>query len=180
MPKVTQVAWADRILGDIGCLRGRGLVSDAIILGERLAHEVLDFNATWSHIFVVAKGKILEAIEPKISLSPWNVYDGQPTALFRIEVDPALKRDALLQIIHEYVGRGYDLTGVALGMGALEILRQFDLPWQINLFAGKHRQWCSELGTRYIRKLIPDPANPETTDPQQVYNYLRALTASPQ
>lgn len=173
--KVTRVPWPDRAPGDVGCLHGEGVISDPIAIGERLAGEIKPGDVSYTHCFVMANGATLEAIFPKISLSPWTVYDGKLTALFRIDADPAIKQAALLEIIHEYVGRGYDVTGTVLGMAGIEILRQFHLPAENNLFADKHREWCSELATRYIAKLLPDTENPTTTTPQQVFNYLDGM-----
>ena len=171
---VTRVTWSTRQAGDVGLLLGTGLISDAIIKGEQLAGEGTD-GTWWSHAFIVSNGSILEAIYPKISLSPWNVYDDQVTAVFRINAAAQLKQTALLDLIHEYVGKGYDLTGCALGMASLEIMRALHIEAENNPFANQHKEWCSELATRYIEKLLPDPAKPSTTDPQAVYNYLNSL-----
>ena len=189
MLTVTRVDWNDRQLGDVGCLHGTGLISNLIIASETAAHEVLD-GTTWSHCFIagcaladdqqsldLSDPRILEAVFPKISLSPYDEYDGQTTALFRIGVDPALIQQVLLQVILEYVGRGYDVGGVAFGMAAMELARALCLPADNNVFANQHQAWCSELATDFIQKLIADPDKPSTEDPQQVYNYLNALTA---
>ena len=173
MPLVTRIDWADRKAGDIGVLRGHGVVSDAIMLGERLAGEVTD-GQEWSHAFVVATNAIFEAVWPKIGLSPWSIYNGRPTALFRIDTSDAAKHVALVQVIEEYVGKGYDLVG-ALGMAALEIDEALNLPAYINDLANAHKAWCSELTTRFVAKLLPDNENPATTSPQRFYNYMRGL-----
>lgn len=176
MALVTQVDWADRQSGDCGCLHGHGVVSDPIAEGERIAGEIGLDGKVYTHCFVVANDRVLEAIFPKISLSPWNVYDGQETAVFRINVDQALKQSSLLEIVTEYVGKGYDVTGAALGMAGLEILRALHLPAENNIFAGQHSAWCSELALRYIAKLTPVKDDPSTFDPQQFYNFMRSLT----
>lgn len=178
MSLVTQVTWAERTSGDVGCLHGTGVISDPIMEGERLAGESLD-GTLWSHCFVVSNDRILEAVFPKISLSPWNVYDGQETVLFRINVDSVLKQSSLLEVIQEYVGKGYDVTGCVVGMAGLEIMRALHLRESNNLFADKHKAWCSELATIYIQKLVKDPDKPDSVDPQQVYNYLRRLCNAP-
>jgi hypothetical protein len=171
LPSITQIDWKDRQAGDVGCARHKGPVSDLIVDGERLAGECAGgFEA--SHCIIVGNNKILESIYPKVSLSPWNTYDGVPTAIFRISGGALSTQTALLGTISEFVGRGYDLTGTILGMAALELARALRLPAENNLFADKQKVFCSELATDYIRRLIIDHSDPNATDPQQVYNFL--------
>lgn len=178
MELVEVVEWKDRQAGDIGALRGSGAVSDAIIEGEILAGEAAHGDGRFhaSHIFVVSTGHIFEAIFPRISLSPWNVYEGMPTRLYRIAAADSVKLAALLELQSKWVGRHYDLVGV-IGMGCLELERHFaghDI--ERNALASAHRRWCSELGTDYARMLLPaDSAIDKATDPQQVVNYFDAL-----
>lgn len=168
------IPWEQRLPGDIGLVCGTGPISKLIIVAEWAAGEVKD-GYDWSHAFIVGNGSIFEAIFPKISLSPWDVYDHAVTRLFRIDAPEAAKQGALLELIHEYVGRGYDVTGCVLGMFGLDLLRALDSDLDNNLFADRHKEWCSELVTRYIEKIAPDPANPSSTDPQQVYNFLKGV-----
>ena len=74
-------------------------------------------------------------------------------------------------LIYEYIGRGYDLTGVTLGMGGLELIRRFLRQADNNLFADKHETQCGELDARFIRKLIGWDVDTTAKDPQQVYNF---------
>lgn len=184
MALVTQVSWADRQSGDVGCLHGKGLISETIMAGEKLAHEVVD-GRVWSHCFICVgtidttgktiNGKILEAIYPHISLSPWNVYDNDETVIFHFNVDQDLKQAALLKIILNYVDDGYDLKGVAFGMSGIEILRALHLPADNNDYANDHKQWCSELNTRYNLEVLPDKEVPSLIDPQLYYNHMMSL-----
>ena len=178
---VTQIDFSDRDAGDIICLHGAGLISDSIMLGEKIAREVQD-KLEFSHIAIAAlkpsdkrPGYTLEAIWPRIAMSPWDVYAGQVTACFRINVDLAVKLSALLQIEHEYVGKRYNLESV-VALGGIEILRHFNIEPKKNPIDPRQKQFCSEMGTRFIEMLVPsDHSVPAVTDPQQVYNFLRDL-----
>lgn len=170
------VPWEERQAGDIGGLHGKSTLSDAIIEGERLAGEMPSGAFQASHIFIVSDGHIFEAIWPKISLTPWNVYDGQETRLYRLAVPDSWKTKALLSLQSQWVGQHYDVLGV-VGMGFLEIERQImGGALSHNLLASQHKVWCSELGTDYLKLVLSsDTALPKATDPQQVVNYLESL-----
>lgn len=177
--QVTVVSWADRQTGDIGGLHGTGLLSDAIIEGERLAGEIAAGAFETSHIFIVGNGHIFEAIWPRISLTSWDVYDGQETRLYRLNVASSEKTQALQNLQSHWVGQHYDIVGV-IGMGFLELERQC-LGRSVddhNLLASSHKRWCSELGTDYLSLLnvsLPDGALDKAVDPQQLVNLLESL-----
>lgn len=169
---VTEVSWKDRQAGDVGVLHGAGIISNSIILGEKLAHEVTDFAP--SHAFIVGSGYILEAIWPRISMSKWDIYEGQPTRLFRFDLPMEKKLTALLEIQHEWVGKGYNLSAV-IDLGAVEILRHLGVQPKLNILDDRHKQFCSELATRYCELVgVCFKARPTASlnDPALFYNEL--------
>lgn len=178
---VTRVDYSERDTGDVGLLDGRGIglvgnvISGSIELGEKIAHEVHD-GEVWSHAWIAGPRPMytLEAIWPRVSLSRWGIYDGRHTAVFRINVPMEKKLAALLQIQNEWLGKGYNLTGV-VDLGANEILRHFGIFNGVNRWDNERKSFCSQLDTRYLHILIGDEAVNSLTDPQGLYNYLSEL-----
>lgn len=171
---VTEVSWEDRRPGDVGVLHGAGIISNSIILGEKLAHEVTDFAP--SHAFIVGTGYILEAIWPRISMSRFDIYNGQPTRLFRFDFPVEKKLAALLAIQHEWVGKGYNLSAV-VDLGAVELLRHLGVQPKLNVLDNRHKAFCSELATRYVNLLGVTFSRPAESlnDPALFYDELYKL-----
>jgi hypothetical protein len=175
MSLASVIPYADAVDGDVGLLHGTGIISDAIETGERMAGEMLDGTA-WSHAFIFGHGGIFEAVWPKIAISPRQVYAMSVTCCFRINVPDEAKAKALKDLMAEYLGKGYDLEGCAVGMAGLELAHAMDLPVDVNLCADKHKEFCSELGARYIDRITPENIKPSVTSPQGLYNFLVNLT----
>ena len=172
---VEEIAYEDRAPGDIGLLAGTGFVSDAIRLAERAGGELTDPTFEPSHALVYTVDYVLEAIFPKVSLSPWNIYDGQSVRIFRIMVAEPLKLAALARTEHQWLGKSYDLGGVVFGMGLAELEQAFGQTPRKDDIANAHRVWCSELDCDFIAKLLPGVPTPDLTSPARLFGYLQAL-----
>jgi hypothetical protein len=172
---VEEIAYDDRAAGDIGLLAGTGFVSDAIREAERVGGELTDPSFEPSHAFICSLDYTFEAIFPRVSLSPWSIYDGQSTRIFRLLASDPLKMAALMRTEHQWLGKSYDLGGVVFGMGIAELEQAFGTTPRKDDVANAHRVWCSELDCDYVGRLLPGVPTPDLTSPARLLGYLMAL-----
>ena len=117
-----QIPWADRTAGDVGVVRGAGLLSDLIVDFVSELHE--DYTAQFipSHAFIVAfDDTIIEASLASLgTVRPCSEYENLPVQIWRIERSAEQVIDGIAAYVAQYSPQGYgllDLLGFAIEAG---------------------------------------------------------------
>lgn len=142
---------ADAQTGDVLLVWDAGPLAGLIEFEEKAAGEGDDPP---SHAALVApRGRILEAVWPRVKLSPANTYATIRTEYWALNgMDAFTKALAYQRTQNKYLGDGYDFAGL-VGMAGVEAARMLNrLSAKIGIdihvadwLANRRRIWCSEM-----------------------------------
>jgi hypothetical protein len=114
-----QISWQDRIPGDVGLVRGDGLLSDLIVDFVSELHEDYVEQFIPSHAFILGfDDMIIEAsLTSMAAIRPCTEYENLPVQIWRIERTPDQIAKGISAYIEQYNPAGYgllDLLGFAI------------------------------------------------------------------
>jgi len=172
------VTWEQATVGTVGLAWGRSPLAWAIEEAEDIAGEGPNPP---SHAFLVApQGRVLEAVWPRVALTPMYAYRDATVELYQLDVSDFQARLAYYAVERQWLGRWYDVLGL-FGFIPVELARGLRIGFVHNWIQDRRAAWCSELVCQWLRQpgIRCAPPDIEDVDPAGLRAWLRAMVSGP-